>query len=101
MRNNKILPGHHGHEDIDEWFAQRAVSSTAERILSAVLAIASLIGCFYTAGPVDKTAPFLFYVLRELFGENTCIGFLALAGLFAFIAVISGNNNPPYDNGKH
>ena len=35
MRNNKILPGHHGHEQIDEWFAQRAVSNTAARIISA------------------------------------------------------------------
>jgi len=104
----RILPGHHGHEQIDEWLAQRAVSDSVGKVVFAFIGFGCLIGAYYTAGPVDKTVPIVFYILREMFGENTCIGFFVAAIIFALMSKFSGthiddhyNNSNSNGNGNH
>jgi len=89
---------HHDLDRVNEIRAERAIGDAVRKPMLAIFALLCMVGCFYTAGPVDKTAPFVFYIIRVMFGENTCIVFLIGAAIFALMSFISGTHISSYDS---
>lgn len=100
----RITMGHHGHEMIDEYLAQRAVSDQARQLIFAAIAIICIIVTFYAAGDTNKETPIVIEILKTIIGENTCLWFLGGALVFAILSYTATSHIiDPYqtNNGHH